>query len=158
MASETYPVLETERLLLRPLQESDLDDMYSLYSNPSVAAMMEYHDAMIGFPKYQKEFPQMVIGGAYLTIRDKETDRFIGFILLHQYIKQNKISYSQISTAIRPEHWGKGYCTEAAKKLLHFAFVSIKTPWICANQFQDNPAAGSVLKRCGLIFYKTYKM
>ena len=47
---------------------------------------------------------------------------------------------------------------EATKKLLHFAFASVNTPWICANQFQDNPAAGTVLKRCGLSFYKTYKM
>jgi len=153
-----YPILETERLCIEPLKDSDLNDMYALYSNPAVAAAMEYWDSIQTYEKYQKEFLQMVASGAYFAIRLKGTNCFIGFILLHQHIKQNKIDFSQMSTAILPEYWGCGYSAEATKKLLHFAFLGVKTPWICANQFQDNPAAGKVLRRCGLRLHATYKM
>lgn len=153
-----YPVLETERLLLKPLQESDLEDMYALYSNPTVAKTMEHWDSIYSHEKYKKEFPNLLASDTYFTIRLKDTDCFIGFIQLYQYVKLNKISHSQTGTAILPEYWGCGYCTEATKKLLHFAFVNIKTPWLCANHFQDNPAAGKVLRGCGLSFHATYKM
>ena len=153
-----YPVLETDRLLLKPLENNDLDDMYALYANPAVAATMEHWDSIQDREEYKKEFPQMVDGGAYFAIRRKDIGCFIGFILLYQYVNRNKIDYSQTIAAILPEHWGCGYCTEATQILLHFAFVGVKTPWICANQFQDNPAAGKVLQRCGLLFHATYDM
>lgn len=57
-----------------------------------------------------------------------------------------------------PDYWNNEYCTESTKKVLHFAFVGIKTSWLCANQFQDNPAAGIVLKHCGMRFHTVYKM
>lgn len=152
-----YPILETERLILKPLNENDLNDMYKLESDTAVTATMEgesYNDP----ERYKKDFADTVKGGECFAIRSKENDSFIGFIMIHQYTKQGKISYSQIVAALLPEYWRNGYCTEALKKLLHFAFLGIKTPWLCANQFQDNPAAGSVLKKCGLRFYKTWKM
>lgn len=152
-----YPNLETERLILKPLNENDFESMYRLESDPSVISSMEgelYNDPEV----YKKDFAETVKGGECFSIRIKETGLFVGFIMIHQYIKQGRISYSQMVTAILPEYWNLGYCTEATKKLLHFAFLGIKTPWLCANQFQDNPAAGNVLRKCGLRFHKTWKM
>ena len=153
-----YPTLETERLLLVPLQENDIEDMFNLYSDPTVAATMEHFDDIVSLETYKKNFIELVSGGECFTIQNKKTQQFMGFILSHQYIRQTKIGYSQMVVALKTEYWGKGYCTEATKELLHFAFVGIKTPWICANQFQDNPNARKVLQSCGLSFHKTYKM
>lgn len=152
-----YPILETERLFLKPLQESDINNMFALDSNTAVTATME-NDTVTDLTKYQKDFEHAVNSGVYLAIWRKEDTAFIGFIAVYQYIKQNKINYSQMWTAIMPEYWSQGYCTEATKRILHFAFKGIKTPWLCANQLQGNPAAGTVLKHCGLSFYTTYKM
>lgn len=154
-----YPILETKRLILNPLQESDFDDMFKLASNPIVIATME--GEVQGDPNaYKKELMKDVKRGEYLIIRLKETDGFIGFIAIHQYMNKRKhvIDYSQIWTALLPEYWGHGFCTEASNKLLHFAFLGIKTPLIYANQFCTNPAAGRVLKKCGFSYYRTLKM
>jgi len=154
-----YPVLETARLLLKPLCEDDFDNMFKLDSDSVVVVTME-HDIQNDKTKYRTDFIDAVTGGEYLSIRKKETDDFIGYIGIHQYVNKAKaaIRYSQMWTAILPEYWGHGYCTEATRKLLHFAFFGVKTPWICANQFCDNPAAGKVLKKCGFSYYATYKM
>lgn len=152
-----YPVLETKRLRLVPLRMGDFNDISRFIFNPRVFVTME-HDDFDTPESYKHDFPNDVKNGEYYTLRDKESDCFIGFIALHQYIKRDKVEYSQIWTAILPEYWGRGFCTEAAERVLHFAFLGVKTPWVCANQFQTNPAAGNVLKKCGFNYYTTYKM
>jgi RimJ/RimL family protein N-acetyltransferase len=154
-----YLELETERLLLRPLQENDLDYMFQLDSDPVVIETME-GEVQSDLSIYRREFIEAVNSGEYLSIIKKDTNDFIGYIAIHQYVNKtkDKIKYSQMWTAILPEYWGQGYCTEATRKLLHFAFLGIKTPWICANQFHTNPAAGKVLIKCGLHFFRTLKM
>jgi Acetyltransferases, including N-acetylases of ribosomal proteins len=152
-----YPILRTQRLVLRPLEERDFYDMYTLYGNRLVAPMMEYYDDIYDSARYRNHYYDMVKSESYYAITHKDTDEFIGFIQLYQY-KKRKQPYSQMSTAIRPAHWGKGYCTEAAKRVIALAFYELKTPWICANEFHDNPKAGKVLLNCGMELYKAYTM
>lgn len=153
-----FPILTTERLILRPLQEDDFDDMFTLWSDPTVLSFME-GELQTDKIKFKKDHISEIDRGELLTIRKKETDKFIGFIGIHQYMKNcDEIRYSQIWTAILPEYWNIGFCSEATKKILHFAFLGIKTPLIYANQFHINPAAGKVLKTNGFSYYRTLKM
>jgi len=153
-----YPTLETERLIMLPLHESDFDGMYKLHSDETVTSSTEmglYDDSA----KYKKDFLVVVANQNIFAIRLKESNIFIGFIGCHQHIdkKKNAVKFSQAWVALLPEYWGQGYCTEVIKKLLHFVFVGIKSPWICVNQFHANPALGKVLKKCGFNFHATYK-
>ena len=154
-----YPTLDTERLIMSPLHEGDFDGMYKLYSDEAVTASTEmelYTDPA----KFKNDFLVNVKNQNIFAVKLKESGVFMGFIGCHQYIdkKKNIVKYSQTWTALLPEYWGQGFCTEVTKKLLHFAFVGIKSPWICANQFQTNPALGNVLKKCGFSFHATYKL
>jgi RimJ/RimL family protein N-acetyltransferase len=152
-----YPTIETDRLILRPWQNDDFDDLFGLYSNETAMSTME-HERKTNPDSFRLEFLGTVKGDECFSIRLKNSGAFIGYIQLHQYIENHKVSYSQIVTALLPEYWGEGFCTETTKKILHFAFVGIKTPWLCANHFQTNPKAGAVLKKCGLRYHATYKM
>jgi len=154
-----YPTLETKRLILIPLQERDLDNMFKLYSNPIIIATME-GEVQNNENAFKKELSKTIKIDQCFSIRLKAKDEFIGFIGLHQYIDKKKciVKYSQTWTALFPKYWRKGFCTEVTEKILHFAFLGIKTPWICANQLCINPAAGKVLQKCGFKFYKTFKM
>ena len=154
-----YPILETKRLILKPLQKEDFDNMFKIVSDPKIIETLEgdlWNDAQ----KYKKEFSKQVNCGAYFTIRKKKTNEYIGFYILLNYIdkKKGKVKYSQLGTALLSNYWGNGFCTEITEKILHFAFLGIKTPWICANQFLTNPAAGIVLQKCGFKYYTKYNM
>ncbi len=70
-----YPELETERLLLRLLQENDLEDMYALYSNSTVAKMMEHSDSIYSYEKYKKEFPNLLTSDPEFGVLDKLPDQ-----------------------------------------------------------------------------------
>jgi len=118
-----YPIFETERLVLRPLQEGDLDNMFKIVSDPTVIAGMEW-ELINDLSVYKKEFIEQVNSGAYWSIRKKKGDNFIGFFILLNYIdkKKYKVKYSQLCTALLPKYWSKGFCTEVTKKycILHF--------------------------------------
>jgi len=154
-----YPVLETKRLVLKPLQDNDFDNMFKIASNSKIIETMEW-DLWNDPEIYKKEFINQVNSGVYFTIRKEKTNVFIGFFILLNFIdkKKNNVKYSQICTALFPKYWGKGFCTEVTEKITHFAFMGIKTPWICANQLHINPAAGKVLQKCGYSFHANYKM
>jgi RimJ/RimL family protein N-acetyltransferase len=154
-----YPILETKRLVLKPMQKDDFDNMFKIVSDSKIVETMEW-DLWNDPIKYKNEFIKQVNSGAYFTIRKKRTDDFIGFYIICNYIdtKKCKVKYSQLVTALLPKYWKYGFCTEATEKILHFAFMGIKTPWICANQLHINPSAGKVLKKSGFNYYKTFKM
>ena len=154
-----YPILETKRLILKPMQRDDFDNMFKIVSNPKIIETMEW-DLWNDPIKYKKEFIEQVNADVYFTIRRKKTDDFIGFYILYNYIdtKKSKVKYSQLVTALLPKYRNYSFCTEATEKILHFAFMGIKTPWICANQLHINPPAGKVLKKSLFSYYKTFKM
>ena len=47
--------------------------------------------------------------------------------------------------------WGQGYATEAAKRVLAFAFRDLKAERVNAGWFADNPASGRVLEKLGFV-------
>lgn len=154
-----YPLLETKRLFLKPLQDNDFDNMLELFSNSIVTATMEGIEGKApSLTEFKKWFSNVTKIDSFYTIRHKETDCFLGYCQIHSCIKKNKISHAQMNISLLPDFWEQGYATEAIEKLLHFAFLGIRTPLVYANQFPENTAAGSILKKCGLRFNKTFKM
>jgi [ribosomal protein S5]-alanine N-acetyltransferase len=46
--------------------------------------------------------------------------------------------------------WKQGYCTEAARAVLEFAFERLKLNSVVAHHFVRNPASGRVLQKIGM--------
>jgi RimJ/RimL family protein N-acetyltransferase len=154
-----YPILETKRLVLKPLQENDFEDMLKVCSDPAVITGMDWY--FWDNPKVRKkEFINHVNGGVFWSIRKKKNDEFIGYYILFNFVdkKKSKVKYSVLCAALLHKYWGKGFCIEVTEKILHFAFLGIKTPWIAAkvNQLCINHTTDNVLKKCGFSFYTKY--
>ena len=50
---------------------------------------------------------------------------------------------------IAPDHWGRGYATEAGRAVVELAFDGLRLPALAAGHFTDNPASGAVLRKLG---------
>src|ERR1700754_2539273 len=46
-------------------------------------------------------------------------------------------------------YWRQGYATEAARRVLDFAFAELDAPSVWAGWFHDNPRSGNVLAKLG---------
>ncbi|KAK2758754.1 hypothetical protein FQN54_003445 [Arachnomyces sp. PD_36] len=116
--------IETERLILRPILESDAEAFFAIRSCPKVVQWSKTRqtdpdvEASLNYIKGRYTNPD-VFGRGYsyaITRRDDPTDRLIGGIGVNDHDPRSTGSY--IGYVLHPDYWGKGYATEALKGML----------------------------------------
>ncbi|MBQ4604204.1 MAG: GNAT family N-acetyltransferase [Clostridia bacterium] len=144
------PVLETERLILRPITPEDAEAAFVWLSDERVNKFMPYNlykntDEVlywinVSLPK-TKDFSwglalkenNVLIGSGSIRFKEKYNAWNFGYNLNFDY-------------------WGNGYATEAAKRMIEYAYEELGARDFCATHATDNPASGRVLEKCGLVF------
>lgn len=145
-----YPVLETERLILRPVTLEDAEAMFAYASDEeNVRYTFERNQSL--------EETRNNIARFYLAsplgrwgIVLKKTGSFIGTIDLHKIdpvLKKAAIGY-----VIHKDYWNQGLTTEANRAVIHLAFEKIGMNKLVALHDKDNPASGRVMQKSGMIF------
>lgn len=158
--------LETDRLILRPLVEADLDIAVTLWSDPEVTrfvAERAYSEVEIAeeMPMVIRRCAKGAIGIWCVTLKD--TGEKLGeAFLLPLAVETDDTDCSLIQGDALPEAeveigyvykrtaWGKGYASEACKRLLRFAFEDTPIKEIVAVTDPDNHASSHVLRKSGL--------
>jgi ribosomal-protein-alanine N-acetyltransferase len=147
--------LQTQRLLLRELIAEDLNEIHKMNSLPEVD---QYNT--LGLPESiavteklirnwlseQQALPRM---NYVFCIADAASNTFIGMIGL----RLGKPGYrnAEVWYKFFPEHWGKGYATEALKELLRFGFQDMNLHRIEAGCAVGNIGSIKVLEKVGMI-------
>ncbi len=146
-----YVVIETERLLLRPLDEEDAEAVFAWASDAEVNRFLSY-------PLYHSvEDVRAWLKTAYQT----ETRYIFGFERKQdgRLIGSGDITLQNCSWEmgynLRRDCWGQGYATEAAKAMLGYARDQLGARHFRAYHAVDNPASGRVMEKCGLRFDHT---
>jgi ribosomal-protein-alanine N-acetyltransferase len=144
-------LFESERLFVRPFTEADLDNLYSLSSNPVV---MRYIRAPISLEACRDLLGELVNGykahphfGRFAVI-EKSTQQYAGNFLLRpsSFRGGTEIGYAFLEHA-----WGKGYATELTKAGLAFAFKHLALEMLYAITEPGNIASQKVLLKCGFV-------
>lgn len=149
--------LETERLILRDYCENDFSQYYQLKADSEV--MYYLRDIQI-FTKEEayKDFC-MVLDDM------KKPDR--KFYFMHIELKDSHEQLGSIGYTVRddtpvgkivdagyfiyPKFWGKGYTTEAFKRVIEFAFSDNDVYRIFTGCLAENVGSERVMQKCGLI-------
>lgn len=112
------PVLEGERLLLRPLTPDDWDALFAVASDPEVWAIHPQHDRWEE-PVFRRFFADALGRGGALVVIDKATGAVIGS---SQY-KEEAGGVVEIGwTFLATSHWGGSYNREMKRLMLEHAF------------------------------------
>jgi len=82
------------------------------------------------------------------AMRSNENSELLGYVLLSEHHDGND---TEISYALHPAHWGRGYATEALKLGAHHAFSKLGLPRILAETQAKNLRSIKLLKRIGMI-------
>ena len=139
-------ILETPRLILDPVRDSDKEDYFTNIS----------HDRKVletFICRYAETIDDLDIS-AYpsnpdlFAIRPKETGRLIGIILFFDV----KGTTCEIGYGIGSGYWNKGYVTEAAGRFLMYLFDEKGMDKVCASFFTGNEASKRVMEKCGMSF------
>ncbi len=123
---DRQPVLEGERLLLRPLTEADWEALYAVASDRELWAVHPSHDRWQE-PVFRAFFDDALAKGGALAIVDKATGEVIGssrFQFCDREEEQGalEIGWSFIARA----YWGKRYNAEFKRLMLEHAFRHVE--------------------------------
>lgn len=152
MKKAKEPVLETERLILRPLTVEDASDVLEWASDERVTRFMSYTG-----------YDDIHIAKEWLSsLNNEKTEYNWGFVLKETgkligsgSIGEDKLmdGYWGFGYNIRYDCWNKGYTTEAMKAIINYAHNVLGVHKICSDHAVDNPASGRVMEKCGLKFH-----
>lgn len=142
--------LETSRLILRPPALTDAQALRSIASDPRVALTT----ASIRHPYpagAEQELIRAIIADeepnrVRLAIAERdEPGTLIGLIGCHP----RGADAAELTYMVSPDSWNRGIATEAAKKVIEWAFTEGPFQTIAASALASNRASERVLEKAG---------
>lgn len=144
------PILETERLILRPLRLADAQEIFDNWaSDPEVAKFMVWstHKDVEVTKAWLTELEQTMDSGEYDWGFVRKTDgKLIGSGGI--YYKKDVDSFN-MGYNIMKACWHQGYTTEAARAMIDFGVKGLGAKRFTASHAKDNPNSGKVMERVG---------
>ena len=145
-------MIETERLILRPMTAADFDSIFRLFSDPKVMAAFDQRPLTI--KQTQKWFDDNLLhqkkhGYSLFAAVLKQDHAIIGNCGLTHYEIEEKHEL-EIGYDLHSDYWGQGIATEAATAVRDYAFYSLKKPRLIGLARQTNLASQRVLEKIGM--------
>ncbi|MEK4534636.1 GNAT family protein [Peribacillus butanolivorans] len=146
-----FPILETERLILREITKEDAEGIFACFSNENVTRYygQETLESIEEAEKFVDFFSNNYNEkrGIRWGIEKKETKGIIGTIGFNAWLPKHK--RAEIGYEIHPEQWGKGYASEAVSRVLTYGFDVMNLTRIGAVVFLNNEASNKLLTNIG---------
>lgn len=157
--------LESERLLLRPLVEADVDLGIDLFGDPEVMRFIGTPLTPEQVASHMPESVQRAGGGCVgvWCVSERTSGEKLGTALLLPIpIELTDTDWSIVAGEALPEGeieigyllkraaWGRGYATEAAARLLRFAFEDSPLEEVVAVTDPENRSSRNVLSKIGM--------
>lgn len=155
--------IETERLILRELLDSDAELMFEMESNPNVHTFvgkkpLKHIDEVHEYIRLiQQQYKDFGIGRWAVVL--KETNEFIGWsgIKLITEPINNHQNFYEIGYRFIQKHWGKGYATEAGLAFVDLAFNEMKVPFLYAYADSGNSDSRHILEKLGMQYVNSFE-
>lgn len=139
--------LETERLLLRPVTLEDAEDMFEYGSKEDNTYFVfprhtTIDDTLHSIANYFMASPLGKFG-----IELKENKKLIGTADIRVDMKKSR---AELGYVLNQEYTKQGYATEAAARLVEFAFETLELQKVTATCDARNVSSKAVMKRLGM--------
>lgn len=142
--------LETKRLLLRPMLETDFDALLRIFTDLKVMAAFSHplftHEQMRHWLQRNLDHQNQYGYGLFSVIL-KETGELIGDCGLEQMEDQGA---AELGYDFRSDFWNQGYATEAAMTVRDYAFQVLKLPRLISLIRVGNLASKRVAEKVGM--------
>ena len=153
------PTLKTERLVLRPFTLDDAKQVQKLAGDRQIASTTlniphPYEDGMAEVWIGNHEEGYQSGKGVTFAITLKENGELVGAISIMSIVEKHQ---GELGYWVGVPYWNKGYCTEAARKVLRYGFMEKGLNRIHACHLSRNHASGRVMEKLGMSHEGTRK-
>ena len=152
-AFASFPVLETERCILRAATPDDAADIFRIQSDPRVTRylgrqpMTSLDQAVQRIKSYRTTFSEQT--GIIWAITRRGEQQVIGTCVFWNLVKPH--FRAEIGYMLAPEWWRQGIVTEAASAALNFGFTTMGLHSVEAQTAPENAASRGVLEKLGFV-------
>lgn len=147
--------LHTDRLILRPWRQDDLDDLYAYASVDGVGQMAGWK------PHGSREESQTILD---MFIRQKKTfaleygGRVVGSLGIEAYNEEHFPEFAdkkcrEIGYVLAKDCWGQGLMPEAVNTVIRYLFEEVGLDVIFCGHFLWNKQSQRVQEKCGFRHY-----
>jgi len=143
----------TDRLLMRPWQEEDLDDFFNFAHVPGVEEMSGclHHKSIKDTEIRLNSFIQ---ARNCFALYHKEDKKLIGYLELHgswaaKDPRFAHLNVTELGTVVAKDYWGYGIAAEAAKAGIHHCFTHLNIDAVTVCHFLENIQSRRVIEKCG---------
>ena len=147
--------IETDRLILRPWRESDLEDFYEYASHPDVGihagwnphkSMEESRVILDMFIREKKVF----------ALELKETGCVIGSLGLEE-MRPDPLGKEalgrEIGYVLGKPYWGRGLMVEAVRAVIDYCFKALHYDYLTCGHFVQNHRSRRVIEKIGFTYF-----
>ena len=153
LSSPAVPTLQTRRLIIRPWERRDADDMFEYASDlevtrtamwlPHTSVEESIRDIAEAITRYEKD------SWMFLGIEHRADRKFIGsvgFVEWNRYDRRAELAF-----ALNRKYWSQGIMTEACRAVLQFGWAEMQLHRVEAKCIATNLASIAILDKLGFV-------
>ena len=155
--------IETDRLILRPFVQSDLDDFFEY-------ASVEGTGEMAGWYHHQDKKESQEILDLFISedknfaVCLKDSGKVIGSLGIEKYGMEDKLTEfdgyrgREIGYVLSRDYWGRGLMTEAVRAVIDYLFSECDLDFLTCGYYDFNSRSKRVQEKCGFRPYRKLVM
>ena len=155
--------IETERLVLRPFKNTDLEDFYEYASVEGVGEMAgwRHHESK---EKSQEILDRFIEEDKTFAICLKSSGKVIGSLGVEEYGMEGALTEfngyrgREIGYVLSKEHWGCGLMPEAVAAVIDYLFNGLDLDFLTCGYYDFNSRSKRVQEKCGFKPYRRLVM
>ncbi|WP_225229408.1 GNAT family N-acetyltransferase [Paenibacillus gallinarum] len=151
---DSFPILKSDMLVLKKVEEEHVDELFEIYSNDVI---FKYCGIL---PKHNKDTVRKMIGHFERDFNKQtrvkwgifaadQQDRLIG--IMEMFDLNQKVNMVTIGYFLAEAYWGRGYATEAVRLVLEFLFLHAGINRVQADVMPQNEVSKKVLLKNGFM-------
>jgi RimJ/RimL family protein N-acetyltransferase len=148
-------VAETDRLILRTIEEGDAAEQDRLLNTPSVMARLggvkELHEIEAKHAKAMAMYARE--GFSFLLMIEKASGEMVGHCGIKRVDNPQapNVGDHEIGWLVREDRWRRGYAEEAMRAVLDWAFTRVHAPHVVALTSEANVGSWKLMQKLGMV-------
>ena len=152
-------ILYTERLILRPWEESDAESLYEYAKNPEVGPIAGWpvHTSVENSREIIRDVLSAEETYAVCLREDNKAIGSVGLMIGEHSNLNLPEEEGEIGYWIGVPFWGRGLIPEAVQELIRHGFEDLKLKRLWCGYFDGNIKSRRVQEKCGCVYHHTNK-
>lgn len=150
---DPFPILQTERLVLRKITLQDAPEIFIQRSHPTIQKYIKREPArsVADAEEHIVKITQLEKIKKSITwaITIKGDHKLIGSICLWNI--EPELNKAEVGYSLHPDYYNKGIMSEALQKILNYGFEKMQLTTIDAYTHKENTASLMLLKKNGFV-------